>query len=70
MVNLDKTKVIIFSRRRKVFMADMKYTCKNSSIELVYNYQYLGVNISFTGNLKQASTDLSHKATMALFSLN
>ena len=67
-VNLDKTKVIIFSRRRKVFMADMIY--KNSSIEQVYNYQYLGVNISFTGNLKQASIDLSAKATKALFSLN
>ena len=66
-VNLDKTKVIIFSRRRKVFTADMKY--KNSSIEQVYNYQYLGVNISFTGNLKQASIDLSAKATKALFSL-
>ena len=67
-VKLDKTKVIIFSRRRKVFMDDMKY--KNSSIEQVYNYQYLGVNISFTGNLKQASIDLSAKATKALFSLN
>ena len=29
-----------------------------------------GVNISFTGNLKQASLDLSAKATKVLFSLN
>ena len=42
----------------------------NSSIEQVYSYQYLGVNIYFTGNLKQASIDLSAKATKALFSLN
>ena len=37
----------------------------------MYSYQYLGVvNISFAGNLKQASIDLSANATKALFSLN
>ena len=42
----------------------------NSPIEQVYSYQYLGVNISYTGKLKQASIDLSGKATKALFGLN
>ena len=36
----------------------------------MYSYQYLGVNISYTGNLKQASIDLSGKVTKALFGLN
>ena len=36
----------------------------------MYSYQYLGVNISYTGNLKQASIDLSWKVTKALFGLN
>ena len=67
-VNLDKTKVIIFNSRKKILINDIQY--KNSSIEQVFNYQYLGVNISYTGNLKQASLDLSAKATKALFSMN
>ena len=67
-VNLDQTKVMIFNCRKKILNTDIKYG--NSSIEQVYNYQYLGVNISSTGNLKQASVNLSAKATKALFSLN
>ena len=67
-VNLDKTKAIIFNSRKKIFNTDIKYN--NTPVEQVYSYQYLGVNISFTGNLKQASMDLSAKATKALFSLN
>ena len=67
-VNLDKTKAIIFDSRKKIFNTDIKYN--NTPVEQVYSYQYLGVNISFTGNLKQASMDLSAKATKALFSLN
>ena len=67
-VNLDKTKVMIFNSRKKILNNDIKYG--NSSIEQVYNYQYLGVNISCTGNLKQASVNLSAKITKALFSLN
>ena len=67
-VNLDKTKVMIFSKRKKTPRADVKYA--NSPIEQVYSYQYLGVNISSTGNLKQASINLSGKATKALFGLN
>ena len=41
-----------------------------TSIEQIYNYQYLGVIISCTGNLKHVSVDLSAKVTKALFSLN
>ena len=66
-VNLDKTKAIIFNSRKKIFDTDIKYN--NTPVEQVYSHQYLGVNISFTGNLKQASMDLSAKATKALFSL-
>ena len=51
-----------------MFNTDIKYN--NTPVEQVYSYQYLGVNISFTGNLKQASIDLSAKAARALFSLN
>ena len=67
-VSLDKTKAIIFNSRKKIFNSDIKYN--TTPVEQVYSYQYLGVNISFTGNLKQASIDLSAKATKALFSLN
>ena len=63
---MDKTKVMIFSKKKKTLKADVKYA--NSPTEQVY--QYLGVNISYTGNLKQASIDLSGKATKALFGLN
>ena len=57
-----------FNSRKEIFNTDIKYN--NTPVEQVYSYQYLGVNISFTGNLKQTSVDLSAKATKALFSLN
>ena len=65
-VNLDKTKVMIFNTRQKILNTDIKYD--NPLIEQVYNYQYVGVNISSTGNPKQASVDLSAKTTKVLFS--
>ena len=66
---MDKTKVrMLFSKRKKTLSAGVKYA--NSPIEQVVSYHYLGVNIAFTGKLKQASVDLSEKATKALFNLN
>ena len=54
-VNLDTTEVIIFSSRKKLFNADIKYN--NTSVEQVYYHQQIGVNLSFTGYLKQALLD-------------
>ena len=67
-VNLDKTKVMIFNRKKTKLKQEIYYN--NKPVEQVDSYQYLGINFTHTGNLKQAAINLSQKASKALFSLN
>ena len=67
-VNLNKTKIIIFSKGKKDYS---KYQFKifGSPIEIVEKYKYLGIIINFNGNFKHAAEHLYKQSLKALFSL-
>lgn len=47
-VNVDKTKVVIFSKGRR--NKNMFFTYNNNMLEIVNEYKYLGINFSRTGS--------------------
>jgi hypothetical protein len=67
-INISKPKVIVFSKgKRKT--DSLTFFIENKKIEVVGKYKYLGVIVSYNGNLKFAAEQLCNKGLKAVFSL-
>ena len=66
-VNVDKTKVVVFSRGKFRKMPTVKY--KGQSLEVVFEFQYLGVCFNYNNKFKVAQKSLYDKASRAMFGL-
>jgi hypothetical protein len=66
-VNTDQTKVMVFKRSGRKLQHRWYYG--NCEIMQVNTFTYLGVNLSYNGNLFHAQKHLSEQASKALFSL-
>ena len=67
-INIPKPKVIVFSKgKRKT--DNLKFYIENKKIEVVGKYKYIGVIVSYNGNLKFADEQLCNKGLKAVFSL-
>ena len=51
-VNIDKTKIVCFTNGR--LPQNLKFTYSNSEIEIVKEFNYLGLLLTKTGNFKRA----------------
>jgi len=67
-VNINKTKVIIFSKGKKDF-SKFNFSINGTAIEIVEKYKYLGIILYFNGNLKHAAEHLYNQSLKALFSI-
>ena len=63
--NTDKTKVIVFSRGRQ--STNLKFTLNGSELEIVNEFNYLGILFNRTGNFNKAIKKQAEKATKAMF---
>ena len=68
-VNVDKSKVMIFSKSGRVPKDHNLFKVGENVLEYVSQYKYLGVNISSTGKFLVAEKTLGLKASRALFSI-
>lgn len=68
-MNINKTKVIIFSKGKKDF-SKFNFSINGTAIEIVEKYKYLGIILYFNGNLKHAAEHLYSQSLKALFSIN
>lgn len=66
-VNCNKTKVIIFSKRKIVNAPEFIY--RGNALETVYEFKYLGVLFSFNGNFVKCKKYLKEQASKAMFSV-
>lgn len=64
-MNIDKSKIIVFSKGRRKENIQIKYNDK--LIEVVTDFNYLGIVFSRSGSFKLAIQKLSEKATKALY---
>ena len=66
-INISKTKVMIFSRGyvRKL----PEFTFENTKLEIVRDYQYLGLVFNYNGKFNKAKQSLYEKGSRAMFSL-
>ena len=66
-VNTKKSKIMIFNSNGKSFLNHFKLD--NEYLETVKSYCYIGVTVSYTGNLSQTSKDLMEKGRKAWFKI-
>ena len=66
-VNVDKTKVIVFSKRK--IRRNAKFLLYGSELEIVDSYPYLGLLFNFNGKFTVSKKRLSEQAQKALFAL-
>ena len=64
-VNVDKTKIMVFSRGRPP--ANLFFQYNGSQLDIVNDFNYLGVVLSRTGSFKKAKQNNIDKATKALY---
>ena len=67
-INISKTKIIIFSKGKRKW-SNFRFMINDQKIEVVENYRYLGVILTYNGNLKHAADQLCNEALKATFSL-
>jgi sorting nexin-29 len=67
-VNSQKTKVLVFSRR-KALRHKLTITYNGSTLEQVFDYKYLGVTMNYNGSFKKAIKSLCDQATRAMYAL-
>jgi hypothetical protein len=67
-INITKTKVMVFRKGKRKF-SQFNFTTDSQHIEVVEKYKYLGVILSYNGNLKHAAEHMYNKDLKALFSL-
>ena len=66
-VNIDKTKIVCFKNGR--LPQNLQFTYSNSEIEIVKEFNYLGLLLTKTGNFKRAITTLADKGTKAMYEI-
>ena len=67
-VNSDKTKIVIFSKR-KVNNNKFNFIFNDSEIEIVEYFKYLGVTFKYNNNFDLCRKNLTNLASRAMFSL-
>ena len=67
-VNADKTKVLVFANR-KINKANINFTIGGKNVEIVDEFKYLGVKLSYNGNFHTNIKDLKVQGNRALFSI-
>ena len=67
-VNVTKTKVVIFSKRK--FTRNINFKLFNEILEIKDSYVYLGLLFKYNGNFAQARKKLIDQAQKALYALN
>ena len=68
-LNSKKTKVMIFNARG-LKLTNFSFTVAGSPLEIVDNYQYLGLKLKPSGSLKFATDELFEKANRAWFAIS
>ena len=66
-INTDKTKIMVLSRGKVRSFPDFFFG--SSKIEVVSDYQYLGLTFNYNGKFNKAKTKLYEKGNRAMFSL-
>ena len=66
-VNKNKTKIIIFSKRK--FKHRNTFYHANKKVEIVQNFKYLGIVFSFNGKNVECMKDITTRALRAMFSI-
>lgn len=66
-ININKSKVMIFSRAGRYHKEN--FTLGQESLELVKDYNYLGINLSSNGTFHNAIKTLDNKARKAMFKI-
>ena len=56
-VNLNKTKIMIFSNGRRKYK-NYNFIYKGHKLDVTDTYKYLGITLFYNGNLKHAADDL------------
>ena len=64
-VNVDKTKRIVFSKGR--LPRNLIFNSNRTNIEIVKDFNYLGIYFSQTGSFKVCKNHLSEKAIKAMY---
>lgn len=67
-INISKTKIIIFNKGKRKPSQD-KFLINEQEIEVVEKYKYLGVILTYNGNLKHAADHMYAKGLKAVFGL-
>ena len=67
-VNLNKTKIMVFSKKN-IDKKTLNFYYGPTRIEIVESYKYLGVIFSWNGKFKESVSNLSDKARKAYFAL-
>ena len=67
-VNCAKTKIVIFGKRRMA-SDKVKFTYNGAELELVTEYKYLGLTISYNGSFKIGVQELHKQASRAMYAL-
>ena len=62
-INVGKTKICVFEKRKQIVQADFKLN--GESVEIVDSFCYLGMKLTHTGNLSYAVKTLSQQALVA-----
>jgi hypothetical protein len=62
---VNKTKVLVFGSRR--LLQNLKFECNDLNIEIVYEFNYLGIVFTKTGNFNVTKKYIVDKATRALY---
>ena len=66
-VNINKTKVVIFSKGRQ--NKDLQFRFNDFDIELLNEYKYLGIFLSRSGSYLKTLNHISEQATRAMYGL-
>lgn len=66
-VNVEKTKIIVFSKRK--VKQNMNFHISGKSIEIVNSYTYLGTIFNYNGNFCSARKKIVDQAQKALFAM-
>lgn len=64
-MNIEKSKILVFCRGRRIENVQLRYD--NRLLEVVTDFNYLGVTLSRSGSFKTAIQKLSEKATKAMY---
>ena len=68
-INIDKTKVIVFSKRG-YFPRNLSFTFQEIMIEIVNRFVLFGISFSTGGSFTETHKTLSGQALKAIFKLN